>query len=165
MSERVSKTENPQEKLTAFTLRDATEADLPFLFKVSTEAMKPVHEALHPGEEFNHETEFLKYRKEFDGKKVQIIQYQGRDVGRLRVERRPDSIYVGGIQIFPEFQGKGIGTALFTELVQESEQTNVPITLEVHDVNEGAINFYKKLGFKESGKKGNQTVMKFEPNK
>lgn len=165
MTEQVNAGENNQEKLTAFTLRNATEADLPFLFKVSTEAMKPVHEALHPGEEFNEEQEFEKYKNKFDSNKIQIIQYQGKDAGRLRVERSPESIYVGGIQILPEFQNKGIGTAVFTELIEESKQSGVPIVLEVHEVNKNAINFYKKLGFKETGQKRNKVVMKFIPAK
>lgn len=165
MTEGIPLNEAGQEKLAAFTLRSATEADLPFLFKVSTEAMEPVHEALHPGEEFNEEQEFEKYKNKFEPNKIQVIQYEGKDVGRLRVVRSSESIYIGGIQILPEFQGKGIGTALFTELIEESEQTGVPITLEVHDVNQSAINFYKKLGFKESGKEENKMVMKFTPEK
>ncbi len=165
MIEGVPSKENNQEKLTAFTLREATWADLPFLFKVSTDAMQPVVDALNPETTSDIKEKFEAYKNTFDPSKIQVIQYEGKDVGRLRIVRSPESIYVGGIQILPEFQGKGIGTALFTELIEESKNTGVPITLEVHDVNESAINFYKKLGFKESGKTERQTVMTFTPEK
>lgn len=152
-----------KENFPKVSLRKAVEADLPFLFKVSTEAMRPVVETLNPGKETNQEEEFQKYREKFEADKINVIQYQGEDVGRLRVVREPDSIYVGGIQILPEFQGKGIGTTLFGELIEESNKSGTPITLEVHDVNETAREFYKNLGFVEGEKVGNQTVMTYTP--
>jgi ribosomal protein S18 acetylase RimI-like enzyme len=84
-------------------------------------------------------------------------------VGRLRVVRSGESIYIGGIQIPPEHQGKGIGTALFADLIKESEETKLPITLEVHDVNENALNFYIGLGFVSTGHQGNKTLMEYRP--
>ena len=146
-----------------FTLRKATPEDLEFLFNVSTEAMRPVVEILNPGKVFDRETEFVKYKDKFDPGKIEIIQYKSTDVGRLRVVRSAESIYIGGIQILPEFQGKGIGTALFAELIEESKKTNTPIVLEVHNVNELANTFYKKLGFAESGREENKIILKYVP--
>jgi GNAT superfamily N-acetyltransferase len=147
-----------------FTLRQTTEADLPFLYKVSTEAMRPVSE-LSDAPEKSEEERFAEYKKKFVPEAIQVIQHDGEDVGRLRLVRSPDSIYVGGIQILPKHQGKGIGTALFTGLIEESNQTRIPILLEVHDVNTRAIAFYKNLGFEEDGKTKNQTVLRYLPNK
>ena len=149
---------------TVYSLRRATAEDLPFLFNVSTEAMKPVVAALNPEREFNREDELEKYKAKFNPNEIELIQYEGQDVGRLRVVRSSESIYVGGIQILPEFQGKGIGTALFTDLMSEAKQSQKPIVLEVHDVNEDAVSFYRKLGFKEGEKVGNQTVMRYQPS-
>jgi ribosomal protein S18 acetylase RimI-like enzyme len=77
--------------------------------------------------------------------------------------RSPETIYVGGIQLLPEFQGKGIGTAIFKDIISESEVTGIPVTLEVHHVNEKAISFYRKLGFQETGKTEKQILMKYVP--
>jgi len=142
------------------TFRTATNDDLEFLFEVSTEAMLPVAERLHPGKIPDRAEELLKYKEKFEPSKIQVIQYDGQDIGRLRVVRSAESMYVGGIQILPAFQGKGIGAAIFTDLIEQAKITKIPITLEVHDVNVEALKFYKKLGFIESGKQGNKTVLK-----
>jgi ribosomal protein S18 acetylase RimI-like enzyme len=145
------------------SLRKATDEDLNLLFKISSTAMRPVVETLNPGKVFNETEEFEKFKAKFDPSKLDVIQYEGKDVGRLRIVRSPESIYIGGIQILPEYQGKGIGTALLADLIKEAEGSGLPILLEVHDVNEKAIAFYKGLGFKEGEKIGNQTVMRYLP--
>ncbi len=160
MTEQISTPEN-SEKI--FNLRQATYEDLDFLFKVSTLAMRPTVLAINPDREFDEQKELEKYKEKFVPNEIDIIQFEEQDVGRLRVVRSEDSIYVGGIQLLPEFQSKGIGTAIFEELIRESEQLNVPITLEVHEVNQDAIRFYEELGFKSKSKAGNQTVMTYAP--
>lgn len=146
-----------------FMLRKATVEDLPFLFRVVTDAMKPVTDAINPGVVVDEAKKYEEYSAKFETGTVDIIQYNGKDVGRLRVVRTPESIYVGGIQLRPEFQGKGIGTSIFNELINESRQTGIPIVLEVHDVNIIALDFYRNLGFEDGEKVGNQTVMRFVP--
>jgi len=152
------------EKPAIFSLRQATENDLLFLFKVSTDAMKPVVEALSPDKEFDNESELAAYKDKFNPEKVEVVQFEGKDVGRLRVVRSSESIYIGGVQILPAFQGNGIGGAIFKKLIEESKTTNIPIALEVHDVNKQAINFYIKLGFVSGEKVGNKIVMRYMPN-
>ncbi len=138
-----------------YTLRQATAEDVAFLFRVSTDAMRPVVEALHPGRFFDSETEFRAYQEKFVPTEIEIIQYKGVDIGRLRIVRSLESLYVGGIQILPEFQNRGIGTAILTDLIHESSEIGVPILLEVHEANVKAQNFYRKFGFvKEEQKKG-----------
>lgn len=147
----------------SYSLREASSSDVGFLFKVSTEAMRPVDIALNPDKVFDSEAEFETYQQKFIPEEIQIISYLNEDVGRLRVVRSLDSIYIGGIQILPEFQGKGIGSALFRDLIIESNKTGLPITLEVHDVNQNALEFYISLGFESVGHEGNKTHMKYVP--
>jgi GNAT superfamily N-acetyltransferase len=149
-----------------YTLRTAEITDLKFLFNVSTEAMRPVVEELHPGETFESEKEFEKYKEKFIPEKIQIIQCKDQDVGRLRVVRTNESIYIGGIQILPAFQGKGIGAAIFNDLMEEANKNNLLIILEVHDVNIKALAFYKKLGFVESGRQRElkKSILTYRPS-
>ncbi len=128
------------------TLRQAQKEDLLFLYNVSTQGLQPVVEALSSAPET-----FEEFDRTFIPEQVQVIQYEGENVGRLRVVRSKESIYIAGIQILPEFQRKGIGTKIFEDLIQEAEELHVPITLEVHEVNTSARTFYAKLGFTQIG--------------
>ncbi len=142
-----------------YTLRTATKEDADFLFHVKTVAMEPVATAM--SSVFDKEKEFAEFLQKFEPDKIQVIGFENQNIGRLRIVRSPESIYVGGIQIFPEFQAKGIGTAVFNDLISESKLSNVPIKLEVHNVNKKAISFYKKLRFKEVGQIENKILMEY----
>lgn len=154
---------NIKNESVTYGLRATSANDVEFLFRVSTEAMKQVDEALNPDKIFDREEEFKKYQAKFAPEDIKIITYKNEDVGRSRVVRGEDSIYIGGIQILPEFQGKGIGTAIFADLIKESDREGLPITLEVHDVNIGAIKFYANLGFERAGHEEKKIHMKYSP--
>lgn len=144
-----------------YRLRKASAQDVVFLFNVSTEAMRPVVESLHPDQTFNTESEFKNYQEKYIPDEIDVIQLDGVDIGRLRIVRSAESIYIGGIQILPEFQNRGIGTVIVTDLIQESNSVGIPITLEVHEVNTKALNFYKKLGFVEVGREEGKLSMRY----
>ncbi|MDB5224581.1 MAG: N-acetyltransferase [Candidatus Adlerbacteria bacterium] len=127
----------------AYSLRSAECNDLQFLFKVSMGLSQEE-------KDFDRTTALAQYKEKFEPSKIQVIQYQGQDVGRLRVEKSSTSLYVGGIHLLPEFQGLGIGSSIFANLIEESKRAKVPITLEVFDVN-SAFKFYSKLGFVQTG--------------
>lgn len=145
------------------TTRPAVSEDIKFLYSVQKTAMQPVREILDNKLEKDVEDDFEKYQAKFDPAKIQVIEYNGQDVGRLRVVRSGESIYVGGIQILTDYQGMGIGTTVFNTLIDESNLTKIPVTLEVHDVNHKARAFYEKLGFQESGKVKGKTIMIYTP--
>ena len=104
---------------------------------------------------------YEQYRNDFDNNKIQVIELEGVAVGRLRVVREGD-IYIGGFQILPEYRGQGIGTAILNSLVLESEQTGVPITLEVND-NTEALKLYEKIGFVITEENDTQKYMRYQP--
>jgi len=146
-----------------YTLRIARKDDVRFLFKVSTRAMLPVRKVLQPNLKIDLEKEFNEYVKKFVPEKIQVINFNGIDVGRLRIVRSLDEIYVGGIQILPEFQNKGIGSAIFVDLIKEAEELKVVIMLEVAKVNSLAKKFYTKLGFVKLHEKEVNLIMKYAP--
>ncbi len=57
-----------------------------------------------------------------------------------------------GLYILPEFQGRGIGSQLIERAFKWLKKQKY-IELEVVSYNENAIKFYKKFGFKFTGKK------------
>jgi ribosomal protein S18 acetylase RimI-like enzyme len=80
-----------------------------------------------------------------------VIEFDGKSAGRLRVVRTAGEIFIGGIQLLPDCQGRGIGTAVITTLIQEGLSRGVPVALEVEKDNPDAERLYRRLGFERYG--------------
>lgn len=145
------------------TLRPAKQADLYFLFIVSTLGMLPVRKARNPDLCIDLEREFADYSRKFDPSTIQVVQLAGVDVGRLRVERAAGSIYIGGIQILKAFQGQGIGSAVIGELIEESARTGASLDLHVSRYNAKARQLYERLGFRWVADDGTNHRMVYSP--
>lgn len=78
-----------------------------------------------------------------DGEKV---------VGMCYVVMKEDKNQLQAIYVLPEYHGKGIGTQLWEEARKFFDPAK-DIYVEVVDYNEKAINFYKKLGFVDTGRR------------
>ena len=94
---------------------------------------------------------------------LSIVELDGVPVGRFRVVRFPDRIFLAGIQIHPRFQGNGIGTHLIIELIEESRKTAKPLQLDVDRDNEGARRLYRRLGFEQYAESEKDIHMTFRP--
>ena len=58
------------------------------------------------------------------------------------------------IAVAPEARGSGIGEALFRDLIDKAEARGCDtVNLEVRAGNEAALGLYKKLGFREVGRR------------
>jgi ribosomal-protein-alanine N-acetyltransferase len=72
-------------------------------------------------------------------------------VGYVLAIRRGRRGLIMSIAVLPEFKRKGIGTSLMkAALAQLSKCANVFLQVDV--ANEGAIKFYRRLGFAETGR-------------
>jgi len=80
----------------------------------------------------------------------QIICLDGQPVGRIMVLREPAKFQLVDISLLPEHRGQGIGGGLLLELIAESEQTGVPVGLQVLK-NNPAIHLYERSGFARTG--------------
>lgn len=57
-----------------------------------------------------------------------------------------------GMAIISEFRGKGIGTALLDQLVEEAKKKGIEkLSLSVDPTNRAALHLYQRFGFKEVG--------------
>lgn len=75
-----------------------------------------------------------------------------RVVGVCRVVNRPDVNQLQAIYVLPEYQGRGVGKLLWEEAKKNFDQ-NKDTIVQVVTYNKKAIEFYKKLGFKDMGKR------------
>src|SRR5882757_5443639 len=63
-----------------------------------------------------------------------------------------DEIFLGLIELAPEYQGRGIGSRLIRELIDGAGGKRV--TLSVLGVNDRAYQLYRRLGFTEVSRDG-----------
>lgn len=92
----------------------------------------------------------------------EILINNATDIGYYSVERSPEIIFLSELVLLPSTQGKGIGTKILEELVQESKAKNIPVKLQVLKENQ-AQHLYRKLGFKDTGITDTHIQMEFLP--
>ena len=121
------------------TLRPATRQDLDFLDRLYTAAMRPYFEAANTWNA-------LLFRITFEEAISSVIQYAGQDIGFLKVRREAGTIFLGDIQLLPEFRNQGIGTHLVQSLLRETGSSGAAVWLKVLKGNP-ARGLYERLGF------------------
>ena len=84
---------------------------------------------------------------EYEGGIIGSLDFKGNE--RVRLAHTGDF----GMAILPRWRGKGLGTALLTELISWAKSSPIieKINLRVLSSNERAIALYKKFGFVEEG--------------
>jgi ribosomal protein S18 acetylase RimI-like enzyme len=86
-----------------------------------------------------------------EGSTLYVVESGGSPVGRLRVVRTPERVFLAGIQLRPENQGQGIGTSVITSLLDEGRANGLPVQLDVDRQNAKAQRLYRRLGFEQYG--------------
>jgi ribosomal protein S18 acetylase RimI-like enzyme len=81
-----------------------------------------------------------------------VARADNKVVGMSRIIKYDENNKLQTIYVLPEYQGKGVGTALWQEAAKFIDPSKDTF-LEVAEYNENAINFYKKLGFEDTGKR------------
>lgn len=124
-------------------LRAATESDIPFLLILRKITMDQhiLNAGLVPSEE-NH---LNRIHYSFDC--AQIVQYDDKDVGLLKVVKEDNVWDLVQVQIHPSLQGKGVGQALVTDVLADAYKNKAAVKLSVFKQNP-AKKLYDRLGFK-----------------
>ena len=134
-------------------LRAAEADDLPFLYNVyaSTRAA----ELAMTGWDIEQQRTFLTtqfeaqhrhYRTHFPDAAYHVIEINGRSAGRLYVHRRGDELRIIDIALLAEYRGRGLGTQLLKELLDEARIGGKRVLIHVERYNP-ALNLYSRLGF------------------
>lgn len=127
-----------------YQLRDAADADREFLYELHVAALKQYIVATWGWDE----TWQLRYfQRHFRPDERKIIVVEGTDVGTISVEEREGELHLGLIELLPDHQGQGIGTALIKGMVKSAHEQGLAATLEVLRVNKRARSLYERLGF------------------
>jgi len=79
-----------------------------------------------------------------------IIELDGVPIGRLMVSRKQPAAVLVDIALLPEHRGKGIGSGLIRDLIQQCKEDKLPLRLQVLKTNP-AQRLYERLGFTRTG--------------
>ena len=87
------------------------------------------------------------YTTRFPEAEHSIIVVDGRDVGRIWIDRRRDEIRLLDIALLPEWRNRRTGRVLLQNLIDEARDLQLPLRHSVYKTNTGALRFYRRLGF------------------
>lgn len=141
-------------------LRPVTSSDASFLAEVyaSTRMEELAVTGWTDGEktsfcQFQFEAQDAHYREHYPTAVYQVIEEDGRPVGRLYVDRWKEEIRIMDIALLPLHRGKGVGTRLLGNLQEEAASSGRKLTIHVERLNP-ALRLYERLGFRISEDKG-----------
>jgi len=103
--------------------------------------------------EMQFQAQATHYATHYVGAEFLIIEENAAPIGRLYIHRQAHDIRIVDISLQPEHRGKGIGTRLLREILDEGARTNTPVTIHVEDFNP-AMRLYERLGFQRVGSHG-----------
>ena len=126
------------------SFRKACASDTEFVFAVKKAAFREYVEQVW-GWDDDYQREL--HNRRFDSQDFHIIQFRGIDVGFLTTSSTPGTLKVNQLFILPEHQGRGIGSACMTCIVDNASLEMKSVALQVLKVNTRGITFYQRLGF------------------
>ena len=122
-------------------LRPATDADADFCFRLNLATMREYVEPIYG---WDVDVQRRHHAGWFDVDRLSIIEDDdGTAIGVLDVSDEGDHLYLSRIEVWPESQGCGIGTAVMEGLMSQGRT----IRLCVFTNNTRARRFYERLGF------------------
>lgn len=88
------------------------------------------------------------FQHRFDRCAISIVEDAGTSLGSLWLEERATALYIADIQVLPEWQGRGIGTAVLQGVIDDAVSRQSDVELVVLPVNKGALRLYERIGFR-----------------
>jgi ribosomal protein S18 acetylase RimI-like enzyme len=91
-------------------------------------------------------------KKEYDARfpeaEYDVIELDGRTIGRVWVGRAEHEIRLLDIALLPEERGRGLGAAIVGALIEEARAAGKRLRHMVFMLNTDARRFYERLGFR-----------------
>jgi RimJ/RimL family protein N-acetyltransferase len=151
------------------TLRAIRPADGPFLYEVYASTREeelrplpwtPAEKASFLRQQF--QAQHSHYQQHYPGARFEVIELEGRPIGRLYVDRRPDELLIVDIALVPGHRGAGIGTGILRALLAEAAASGRPVRVHVEQ-NNPARRLYGRLGFVRVADHGVYQLMECPP--
>ena len=94
-----------------------------------------------------HNSRMQTYRGLFPSAVWSLVQCDGKPVGEIVEHDEGDYMYVVDIALLPEWQAKGLGTALMREVMDRCATRGIGVRAKVAIGNEPSLKMFRKLGF------------------
>jgi ribosomal protein S18 acetylase RimI-like enzyme len=151
------------------TFRPIADTDLPFLARVYA-STRTEELAMAPWTDkekaafldMQFQAQHAHYQKYYPQADWLVTVRDGEDIGRLYIERWPSQHCIIDIAFLPEYRGKGLGTALLRDLMDEAAVAGKAVTIHVEKFN-AAMRLYRRLGFKTEQDLGVYDLMRWSP--
>ena len=127
-----------------YSLRPATAADAAFVYHLHRSSMQD--NVAQTWGEWNEELQARMFTQWFEPAQFQIVVVDGQDAGLISVERRPMELFLSTIEILPEYQNRGVGSAVIRDVLAQAQAEGLPVGLQVLKVNP-ARRLYERFGF------------------
>jgi len=125
-------------------LRPATESDREFLYALYRDTMRQVVEQTWGWDE---EWQRRAFYGRFRNCATSVVELDGNAVGGLLLDWAPAAVDIVELQILPEYQGHGIGTAIVQRVIEDAARQGLAVTLSVVPANPRARRLYERIGF------------------
>ena len=128
-------------------IREAADEDLETVASIARETLEEYVEA-SGGDTELFSADFL--RSTLEDSRMLVAENDGRVVGYLQYQIRPDKLIVNGAAIRPDWQRQGIGTRLFRRGVDAGLEGGCQqVVISVQPENRSVYELYLRLGFVE----------------
>jgi ribosomal protein S18 acetylase RimI-like enzyme len=138
-------------------MRPATAEDRELFWQLLSQAMRPYVEATWGWDAADQHARFV---ATFEPSACHVIELGGLPVGGVRVDYATTPIRLLNIQILPQFQRQGLGSAIIMAVLQRAADR--PVWLRVLKVNPARA-LYERLGFRVTGETETHWQLVHEP--
>jgi ribosomal protein S18 acetylase RimI-like enzyme len=146
-----------------FSFRPATASDYLWLWELKRLTMRPYVEQTWGSWDEATQEEF--FRRNFSSETVQIVLVGGQNAGLLNIEREPAELFLANVQIHPEFQNRGLGSAVIETVLSSAQSLGVSVRLQVLRVNVNAAKLYARMGFVTFKETPTHLIMRWQPSR
>jgi GNAT superfamily N-acetyltransferase len=152
----------------SYRLRAATAEDVGFLADVVIEATRAQGRLPNDFDERQWRKGFAEWsmeqiRGEIPGSTTSVVEVDNQSAGRLRIARTVGCIELCGIQLRPDIQRHGIGSAIIEDLKAQAAAVGIPLDLGVEKDNPEARKLYERLGFVQVGETEQECRLRWSP--
>lgn len=125
------------------TPRRAIDTDFDFIYRLHCQAFFSYIDQTWGWRE---DVQLRGMREDFEDFPFQIVCYENQDIGVISVIDRGSEILLKYLAILPDYQRRGFGTQLVTEVLAQASARHLPVKLTVMQINPAKA-LYERLGF------------------